>query len=130
MYDMLGLRDDELAVAFLTTAGLKLDEIPRFRDCYPTKNGKAIIVYTRTGGSNREEYTDELKALYDKDNFINDYDDEFDCTYMSLEFTPLDRYKKKLVSIVTENPEVSATGAEKFQKIFEALTDSKGEDKE
>lgn len=125
MYDMLGLRNDELAMAFLTMAGLELDEIPRFRDCYPTKNGKAVIVYTRTGGPNREEYEAELENLYNKDNFINDYDDEFDCTYMSLEFTPQEKYKAMLESIATENPQASLTGVEKFQEVLKMLGEKK-----
>ena len=125
MYDMLGLRNDELAMAFLTMAGLELEEIPRFRDCYPTKNGKAIIVYTRTGGPNREEYTEELENLYNKDNFINDYDDDFDSTYMSLEFTPQPKYKAMLESITNENPQASLTGAEKLQKVLEMMENKK-----
>lgn len=121
MYDVLGLRNDETATIMLRMAGLEVGEIPRFRDCYPAKSGQAIIVYTRTGGNNREEYADEIEHLCNKDNFIDDYDDTFDNTYMSFEFTPLPEYKDLLMEIVKESPQSATTGAEKFQKVIEMM---------
>lgn len=121
MYNMLGLDNGKMAVAFLQMAGLEPGEIPRFRDCYPSKNGKTIVVYTRTGGNNREEYEEELEALYNKDNFINDYDDDFDDTYMSLEFSPLPKWKSVIANMVSKDPQVTQTGAEKFKHVLETL---------
>lgn len=102
-------------------AGLEAEEIPRLRDCYPSKDGEIIVVYTRAGGNNREEYEEDLEVLYNKDNFVGDYDDEFDNTYMSLEFTPLPEWKEELASIVSNHPEVSSTGTEKFQALLAEL---------
>lgn len=121
MYNALGLSNSQLVAVFLKMAGLEAEEIPRFRDCYPSKDGKTIIVYTRTGGNNRDEYEEDLEVLYNKDNFVEDYDDEFDNTYMSLIFTPLPEWKEDLVSIVTNSPEVSITGAEKFKALLDTL---------
>ena len=49
---------NELAGPLLSAIQLAPGEVPRFRDCFLTKDGTEIVVYTRTGGGNREEYAD------------------------------------------------------------------------
>ena len=65
------------------------DDFGRFRDAYFEKNedgtGK-IIVYTRCGGGNREDYEDVYDEMQDHPLYIKDYDDDFDCTYSYFEF--------------------------------------------
>lgn len=82
------------------------DRIPRFRDCY--FNGEHIVIYTRTGGGNREYYeslesckanypenfgvpdepsgpwNDDLRAL---PGYVRDEDDDYDSTYANFYFT-------------------------------------------
>jgi len=77
----------------LKAIGIKVEDIPRYRDCYLTDNNE-IVIYTRTGGGNREYYekpmaaNDEIdyKGPYNEDlrnnpYFERDEDDSFDSTY-------------------------------------------------
>jgi hypothetical protein len=65
------------------------EDFGRFRDAYYEKNedgtGK-IIVYTRCGGGNREDYDHVYNEMYCHPNFIRDYDDDYDSTYSYFEF--------------------------------------------
>jgi hypothetical protein len=79
--------------------------IPRFRDCY--FDGEHIVIYTRTGGGNRDFYeseqscranypenftgTDDPSGPWNEDlrclpGFVRDADDDYDCTYASFFF--------------------------------------------
>ena len=51
---------DELAPILLEMLGLTPADVPRFRDCYLHNN--RIVVYTRTGGGNRDFYESEEKC--------------------------------------------------------------------
>jgi hypothetical protein len=76
----------------LKAINIDMDKIPRYRDCYLTNDGN-IVIYTRTGGGNREFYEaaneneeSDYPGPYNSDlranpNFINDEDDSFDPTY-------------------------------------------------
>ena len=82
------------------------DSYPRFRDCFvgelsnsdeddqfgiPKKeldqSKRVISVYTRVGGGNREDYKDEIKELRSHPNYIWDYDDDFDSTFATFQFS-------------------------------------------
>lgn len=72
--------------------GIDNNEYPigRFRDIYVKMDddGKYIIIlYTRNGGGNREEYQHIFDTLKEHPCYIRDYDDDFDCTYASVEFS-------------------------------------------
>jgi hypothetical protein len=92
----------------LKMAGLTMDEIPRFRDV--SVDAGDIVVYTRTGGGNRECYAEDgdcsecyhtaNSALAAKPNYLNDTDDDFDSTYAYFRFAPLDEYKELLGALV------------------------------
>lgn len=109
----------------LKMAGLKLGEIPRFRDCY-LKDG-LIVVYTRTGGGNRECYSDNddhsnclhtgNENMISKHNYLTDQDDEFDSTYAYFEFSPLPEYKELVAGMESNEPDVG----EKFKDLIERL---------
>src|SRR5262245_58021437 len=75
------------AAAFLLDAA-KIDhkKVPRFRDCFLYKDGKSIVVYTRTGGGNREDYVEENAAMTQWPGYIRDEDDSFDNTYALFHF--------------------------------------------
>jgi hypothetical protein len=80
--------------------------IPRFRDAYFDADKNRLVIFTRTGGGNREYYdsrdresseggrqgpfNDDLRAL---PAFLYDEDDEFDCTYASFYFSVPEAYK-------------------------------------
>jgi hypothetical protein len=82
------------------------DNYPRFRDCFvgelsnsdendqfgiPQKETdttkKVISVYTRIGGGNREDYENQIKELRSHPNYIRDYDDDFDSTFATFQFS-------------------------------------------
>ena len=82
------------------------DNYPRFRDCFigelsnsnendhfgiPQKeldtSKKVISVYTRVGGGNREYYAKEINELRSHPDYIKDYDDDFDSTFATFQFS-------------------------------------------
>lgn len=67
--------------------------IPRFRDCYLSEDGSEIIIYTRTGGGNREEYEDENHFLTLEDGYKRDEDDDYDCTYAKFYYAVPEAFK-------------------------------------
>ena len=74
------------------------DAYPRFRDCFlwDAENPEYddhIIIYTRTGGGNRDDYEVENEAMRQMEGFVTDYDDSFDCTYASWVFKVPDKWK-------------------------------------
>ena len=85
------------ADAILATLGLRRQDTGRFRDCFVAK-GK-IAVYTRNGGGNREDYEDVFKALSNHPCYLNDEDDEFDCTYATIYFSFPEEYKEELAAL-------------------------------
>lgn len=82
----------------LPMLGRKQEDYPRFRDCYVTDENN-IAIYTRVGGGNRNCGFGE-DALYDDENFIKTYDDEFDKTYATYEFKVPDRWKNDFNKIL------------------------------
>lgn len=78
-------------VLIMPMLGRKENEYPRFRDCFVTDEGN-IAIYTRVGGGNRGcGYGEE--ELYKDENFLTTYDDEFDSTYATYEFSVPERWK-------------------------------------
>ncbi len=65
---------------------LKPDDIPRFRDCFYDAKRHLIVVYTRTGGGNREYYQDENDLLAAHPLYVLDSDDGYDSTYANFYF--------------------------------------------
>lgn len=89
----------------LPMLGKHPDEYPRFRDCFAGKatnsdendqfgiprkqkdlSKKLISVYTRVGGGNREDYQKEIDELRAMPGYVEDYDDDFDCTFATFVF--------------------------------------------
>lgn len=93
-------------------------KIPRFRDCFISKDNKHIEVYTRMGGGNREctckddickdEGKDRCWAciseeIEESESCISRIDNDFDCTYCLFTFKVPDRWKKDFDLIVAGN---------------------------
>lgn len=114
------------ATCLLKMAGLDYRKIPRFRDCYVEKGN--IVVFTRSGGGNREcfaesdDHSECCHTLNDeltyKQNYITDYDDDFDSTYAYFLFRPLDEYKE-LAAALESNDE--PRGVAKFEALIKKL---------
>ena len=97
MYNML-MGFNPACILFMPMLGRKQEEWPRFRDCFLTEENN-IAIYTRVGGGNRGcGYGEE--ALYEDENFIKTYDDDFDTTYATYEFKVPEKWKADFDLIV------------------------------
>ena len=102
----------------LPVLGKHPGEYPRFRDCFigdPEHSGTEgkIIVYTRTGGGNREGYAEENAVLTEMDGYLFDYDDDFDSTFANWVFNVPERWR----------PDVDAFLAGDLKKISPEYVD-------
>lgn len=122
LYNMLFGRNpySELLMAML---GLTPGECGRFRDCYPNEDGTKIIVYTRNGGGNRDEYQGTIDALAAHPHYVRDYDDDYDCTYASIEFSVPEQFATHVKAIADAAD--TRTPAEKWQSLMSDLQSGK-----
>ena len=91
LYNMLfGTNPD--SEQLLRLLGKTKSDFGRFRDVYVEDN--YIVVYTRNGGGNREDYEDVFDEMSEHPWYSHDEDDDFDCTYASIYFKiPEDQHK-------------------------------------
>lgn len=129
---------DVMADVLLACLGLDRSRVPRFRDCY-TMEGQ-IVIYTRTGGGNRDFYDSEAscRAEYPEyfdgkddpsgpwnadlqalQNYLYDEDDGFDSTYASFYFSIPDEYKDEIAAMSSGKEPV--TPSEKWKELLESL---------
>ena len=108
----------------LPMLGRKQEDYPRFRDCYVTDENN-IAIYTKVGGENRNCGFGE-EALYDDENFIKTYDDEFDKTYATYEFKVPDRWKNDFDKILNSKMSDVSNEYIKYLKNFYPKLVSKG----
>ena len=100
---------------------LERDAFGRFRDIYLNADGTSIIVYTRCGGSNRQEYDKVFEDMESHDEYIRDYDDEYDETYCYFEFSiPYDHQKEAKKMATGIEPE---TVHQKFDRAIKEMKD-------
>lgn len=122
-----------LAGLVLQALDLTPDAIPRFRDAYFNAEENRLVIYTRTGGGNREYYggrggydNEDYEGPFNEDlelhsNYLYDEDDDFDCTYAYFyfsipeSFAPIFQTFKELGAGKDLNP------TEKFAKMIEDL---------
>ena len=99
----------------------------RFRDIYLNEDGTKILLYTRNGGGNREEYRYVFEILKTHPNYLADNDDDFDCTYVTIEFSVPKEYQEDLKKLA--NGQKPETVSDKFHRLFADL-DAKKKTKE
>lgn len=87
--------------ARVCVAILRLDpgSVPRFRDAWITDDGKKIVLLTRTGGPNREEYGPQHALLAAHPLYIEDANDGFDSTYARYLFDTPEEFHADLAII-------------------------------
>ena len=73
-----------IAAALLEMLDVTPADFNRYRDAHLNKDGTVIIVYTRCGGGNRDDYFPT--ELTRHPSYIKDYDDDYDNTYAYIEF--------------------------------------------
>lgn len=96
------------------------DEYPRFRDCFVNEENQ-IVVFTRTGGNNRNSGLGEEK-LYQDPNFVKTYDDDFDSTYGYYVFSVPEKWKADFENILNGR-KPSAEYVEQMCKVYPKLAD-------
>ena len=83
MYNMLfGINPD--SDKLLSLLGKTAGDFGRFRNVY-MENG-FIVVHTRNGGGNREDYEDVFAEMENHPWYSHDADEDFDCTYADIYF--------------------------------------------
>lgn len=68
----------------LSLLGKTREDFGRFRNVY-LEDG-FIVVHTRNGGGNREDYEDVFDEMSEHPWYSHDADDSFDCTYADIYF--------------------------------------------
>jgi len=118
-----------IVVKILKAEGL--EGIPRFRDAYVNEdeNSKELqfVVFTRTGGGNREEYEAENDAMTQHPLAISNEDDDFDCTYAYFRFKVPEKYIP-LAAMIYEKSGKQATLSDRFGEKLEDIKKMNTED--
>ena len=109
----------------------------RFRDISLNADGTRILLYTRNGASNRECWSDVTDAYKSEDgvchcpgcvisselprhpNYVTDYDDTFDHTYATIEFSVPADYAEVCAAMSTGEDPPSI--GERFLALFEQM---------
>lgn len=83
LYNMVfGMNPDSNKL--LEVLGKTQGDFGRFRNVY-MEDGY-IVVHTRNGGGNREDYEDVFDEMSEHPWYSHDEDDSFDCTYANIYF--------------------------------------------
>ena len=111
-----------LANIYLGLLELPLREIPRFRDAY--FDGEHIVIFTRTGGGNREYYDEPNEnnkegpwnsTLRAHPLFLSEQDDDFDSTFAYFLFK---LPNEEMLAKLKEAIEPDTPPMEKFHKLM------------
>lgn len=119
LYNML-MGFNPACVLIMPMLGRKQEEYPRFRDCFVTEENN-IAIYTRVGGGNRNcGYGEE--ELYEDENFLTTYDDDYDCTYATYEFKVPEKWRADFDLIIDgKQNEVSKEYVNYVKKFYPEL---------
>lgn len=123
MYNMLN-GFNPACVFIMPMLGRKQEEWPRFRDCFVTEDNN-IAIYTRVGGGNRNCGYNEEK-LYEDENFIRTYDDDYDTTYGTYEFKVPEKWKADFDTILSGDMSKVSDEYIAYLKEFFPLLNEKG----
>ena len=118
LYNML-FGTNPFSSVLLQMLGITSDDVPRYRDCYLNEDGTEIIVHTRTGGGNREDYEDGNAAMTLVPGYKFDADDDFDCTYADFHYAVPESFKEQ-VALLKDLGAVS-NPSERWQEVLDGL---------
>ena len=117
---------------------LSTEKAGRIRDAYVDKNEKGeyiVALFTRNGGGNRDCWefpgckdgehdwkcmVSIVKNLQAHPHYICDYDDEFDCTYATFEFSVPQRYFELAEHVYCRNSDKTKP-MEKFNELLKKM---------
>ncbi len=102
-----------------------LPYVPRFRDMYTRMEGEQvqIVIFTRTGGGNRESHESENDLLARHPLYVCDFDDDYDSTFAHFVFRVPDEFQEALSrwhEAFHEFPKCQAP-MEKFRRAMGAI---------
>ena len=109
--------ENEEATALLGMISCTRNTFMRYRDVYLNPEGNIITVTTRIGGPNRKDYAQVFKDIIRNENYIRNYDDNFDNTYCYFEFKVPDKYSQACKSMAPKENRLSV--GEMFKKEVE-----------
>ena len=121
LYNMVfGMNPD--SDKLLGLLGKTTGDFGRFRNVY-MEDGY-IIVHTRCGGGNREDYEDVFDEMSTHPWYSHDADDDFDCTYANIYFKVPDNQKDFLA---IQNFNEGKNPNEQWKELFEMFDSAKVE---
>ena len=100
--------------------GKTTGDFGRFRNVYMADG--YIIVHTRCGGGNREDYEDVFEEMSAHPWYSHDADDDFDCTYADIYFKVPDNQKDFLA---IQNFNEGKNPNEQWKELFEMFESTK-----
>lgn len=124
LYNML-FGEDPRSSRLLEMLDLVKESFGRYRDCYLNEDGTRIIVLTRCGGFNRNDYDFIFYNMREHPNYICDYDDAVDETYCYFEFSVPYIFSEETKSLA--NGKKPMTVGEKFDKEIKEMDDPNSE---
>jgi hypothetical protein len=119
-----------LSPFYLAILGLCPDDVGRFRDCFLQKTDEGeirIVIYTRNGGGNRDDYAEVTEKLQAHPEYVTDFDDDFDCTYASYVFKVPARFTDTVKSIAERQDQHIDPGA-RFKDLLDKMQSGKDDD--
>lgn len=119
LYNMVfGMNPD--SDKLLEVLGKTKEDFGRFRNVY-MEDGY-IVVHTRNGGGNREDYEDVFDEMSSHPWYSHDEDDSFDCTYANIYFKVPEGAEQTMMALrgLDEGANPSKQWAELFA-VMEAM---------
>lgn len=118
LYNMLFGENASQKEFLFSLLGKTSGDFGRYRDIYVTD--EHIVVHTRCGGGNREDYEDVFEEMSTHPLYDYDQDDDFDCTYADIYFRHPEQYRDLLKEMAVG----TVTPSEKWKILFDALSRS------
>ncbi len=116
--------ENMLSGALLAILGIHKNDVPRYRDCY--FDGKHIIIYTRTGGGNRDDYAGSNDELCKLHGYLFDEDDDYDCTYANFHYKVPEQFNHMLDKL--QQFAQNKTQSERWQDTLKQIESSSIDD--
>lgn len=115
MYNMLFGENASQKDFLFSILNLTPGDTGRYRDIYVIN--EYIVIHTRNGGGNRDDYEEVFESLSQHPLYEYDEDDDFDCTYADIYF----RWPESYEDILAEMAKGTVTPAEKWKLLFAAM---------
>jgi len=94
----------------------------RFRDIFLTPDGQKIVLFARNGTGSWGGTQFVQDVLRKHPNYLRDYEDEFDRTYTSIEFSIPDIAKGKTIEmLLARGAAYDKTPLQKFRELIDKL---------